>query len=122
MRQEAFTLDNLRLLDFGKIQEAFNQELQFTVKDCMDRPLDDAARTVSIQFTLKPVPDLSGVTADCDKVAVACDITSKIPKRKTRVYEMKPKHDGTLTFHPDLPDEPDGSTLYDDRDDKRKQA
>lgn len=114
MRQEAFNLENLRLLDFGKIGEAFNHELEFVVKDCMDRPLDDGARTVVIQFTLKPVPDSHGTTVECDTVDVACDVIGKIPKRKTKVYSMKPRHDGKLAFHPDLPEEPDGSTLYDE--------
>jgi hypothetical protein len=43
MRLEQFTLENLRLLDFGKIGEAFNHELKFATKDCMDRPMDKAA-------------------------------------------------------------------------------
>lgn len=113
MRQEQFTLENLRLLDFGKIGAAFNAELERVVKDCMDRPRDDNARKVSITFNLTPEADPTAIEADCEAVTVECEITSAVPKRRTKIYRMSPRQDGTLAFHPDIPEEPDGSTLYD---------
>lgn len=114
-RQEQFKLENLKMLDFGVIGAAFDAEMMRVIKDCSDRPLDDKPRTVSITFNVTPKPDLSRANGvvDCEKVSVECDITSKVPPRRTKIYEMTPRQDGTAVFHPDLPDEPDGDTLYD---------
>jgi hypothetical protein len=116
----AFTLENLKLLDFGRITAAFQQETKRVVADCMDRPGDEHARTVVLKFNFVPRADDGSL--DCDTVAVDCEIFSAVPKRRTKVYEMRPKQSGDLAFNPDLPLEPDGETLYDkqekDEDDK----
>lgn len=123
-RQEKFSLENLKMLDFGVIGAAFDAEMQRVVRDCMDRPLDDKPRTVSITFNVTPKPDLSRASGvvDCEKVSVECDITSKVPPRRTKIYEMTPKQDGTAVFHPDLPDDADGHTLYDAQNEERDHA
>jgi len=114
MRQEALTLENLKLLDFGKIGAAFDAELSHVVKDCMDRPADNRARTVTIQFKLAPKVDVKAGLVHADEILVGCEIMGAVPKRRTQIYAMVPKADGLLTFHPDLPEEPEGSTLYDE--------
>lgn len=114
MNEVPLTLENLKSLDFGKIQAAFEAEREHVVKDCMDRPQDDKAREVSIRFIFKPVVDGTSRTIDCDSIDVGCEISSKVPKRRTQIYSMKPKQDGSLSFHPDLPMDPEGSTLYDE--------
>jgi hypothetical protein len=116
-RHEKLNLQNLILLDFGKIPAAFDTEMSRVVKDCMDRPLDDKARKVAIVFTVRPkseAVDAGTGAVDCDRVSVEAEIQSTVPKRRTKVYDMLPKQDGTLMFHPDLAEEPDGSTLYDE--------
>lgn len=122
MNKQSFTLENLKLLDFGKIGAAFDAERQHVVKDCIDRPTDERPRSVSISFKFKPMVDPSANVTDCDSVAVECEITSSLPKRRTKVYTMTPRHDGTLTFHPDLPDEPDGDTMFDPKTGEEKGA
>jgi hypothetical protein len=112
-RNEEFSLEKLKLLDFGKINEAFKSELAYVVKDCVERPLDDKDRTVTIQFRVAPNVDTKAGESDCARVTVACDIKSAIPTRKTRVYDMKVHNAGRLSFHPDGPDDADGDTLYD---------
>jgi hypothetical protein len=114
MRQKPLTLDNLRELDFGKIGAAFQAELQHVVKDCQDRPTDDRARSVSIVFKLAPEVDVKAGVIHADVIEVGCEITSNVPKRRTQIYKMKPQANGTLLFHPELPEEPEGSTLYDE--------
>jgi hypothetical protein len=118
-RNEQFSLDTIHLLDLGKINEAFKAEIMHVVKDCIDRPLDDKERTVSIVFRVTPNVDTKAGERDCDRVAVACDIKSTIPTRKTRIYDMKVHQNGMLSFHPDLPEEPEGGTLYDDQNKKK---
>jgi len=120
MKQVQLSLENLKLLDFGVLNEVFAREVQSVVKDCADRPLEKTPRSVNMVFVFKPLVDRTGGTGDLEKVEVACDVVTKVPKKKTKVYTMTPKHDGTLVFHPDLPDEPDGSTLYDDEDKGKK--
>lgn len=38
---------------------------------------------------------------------------SSIPKRKTQVYTMKTKHDNSVFFHPESPEDADANMLYD---------
>lgn len=119
-----FSLRNLRLLDFGKIEVAFKKEVERVVHDCIDRPGDDHARCVVLKFNFAPKIDESmGGGNDCDLVAVECEIQSTVPKRRTKIYDMRPHATGQLSFNPDLPDEPDGETLYDEderKDDKTR--
>lgn len=108
-----FLLENLPALDHGKLAAAFSAEMQHVVRDCMDRPLDDKARTITIAFEVKPMLHTDSASADIDKVAVEATVTSKLPVRRTRVYEMAVKQDGRATFHPELPDDPEGEALFD---------
>lgn len=108
MTRKEFTLESIRDLDFGKIQTAFNAELERTTKDCLDRPSDDRPRKVSIVFSLSPELPTDG---DCDSVSVECEIHSSVPKRRTKVYTMVPNVLGKLFFNPDLPDDPEQDSL-----------
>lgn len=122
-RDEKFTLENLKLLDFGKIGVAFETELQHVVRDCGDRPADDRPRSIKIEFKIAPVFEPENDKTHAEEVKVGCEITSTLPKRRTKIYTMRPKADGTVGFHPDLPDEPEESTLYDEageRQDRQK--
>lgn len=116
-RHTQLTLENLKLLDFGKIGVAFNAELEHVVKDCMDRPGDLKPREVCIRFKMIPRSN-DPSNRDCDHVAIQSEITSKVPSRRTKVYEMIPNVKGHLLFNPDLPDEPDGTTLFEDQERK----
>lgn len=124
-RNEIFNLENLRLLDSGMITQIFKLEMDRVVKDCMERPLLDKPRKVAIVFEVTPKsqsPNVTIGTIDCDRVNVEAAVESSVPKQRTQVYEMTPKHDGSLLFHPDIPDDPDGSTLYDDDAKRRDEA
>jgi hypothetical protein len=113
MNQIPLILENLGRLNFGQIDKIFQQQLRSCVKDCEERPGDKGPRTVSIIFTLTPDPDMHGNELVCDGVDVACDVQSKVPKTKTRVFSMKPKQNGMLFFNPDVPEDPEAEGLYD---------
>ena len=119
-RKVQFGLDSLRVLDLGQINQAFQNELERIVKDCMDRPHLEKARQITIRFLFEPVSDSN--RNDCDRVSVGCHITSGIPKRESRTYEMVPTVNGQLVFHPELPDDPAGSTLYDPQSAKEDES
>jgi hypothetical protein len=122
-RHEKFNLENLTMLDRGKIPLVFDQEAARVVKDCEERPLLDKPRRVVIVFEFIPVVDKKalggGQVIDCSSVEVECEVQSSIPKHKTQVYKMVPKQDGSLFFHPDDPEDPEADHLYDEDSEKR---
>ncbi len=120
--QERFNLENLHMLYHGEIEKAFLREVKRVTADCEDRPLEKKPRVVNLQFIFTPVPDMDGAQVNLDKVSTAIDISSTIPKHKTRVYEMKAKANGELAFHPDSPDDPDADMLYDEKKTGKKSA
>jgi hypothetical protein len=112
------TLENLRLLDFGKIGIMFQHHLERCVKDMLDRPGEKKARDVVIRFRMMPNPVVSGNTIDLENVKIAALCESSVPKHTTQVYTMDFRNDGSLVFNPDLPDEPDGQTLFEEQERK----
>lgn len=113
MPQESLNLTNLKDLDYGLINKAFETNIAAAANDCYMRPEDKTARKVCMTFILKPVMQGGAL----DRIETAVDFATKIPIMKTRVYSMQPKVnrgqvDG-LMFHPDLPDDPDGRTVMD---------
>lgn len=113
-QQVQLTLGNLYQLNNGVIDEAFKREMARVIADCQDRPALDKERTVSIVFAVKPWPDTHAPTINADEVVVQAQVHSSIPKRKSSVYTMRTKHDNTVTFHPEAPEEPEADRLYDD--------
>ena len=107
-----FNLESLKELDFGRISAAFDTERERVVKDCQDRPGDGKPRSIAIKFNFYPQSDGSE-SVDCDEVKVECEITSTVPKRRTKIYTMKPVRDGKLRFNADDPDDPENPTLLD---------
>lgn len=79
-------LENLKILDDGRLDAAFASELKHVVLDLMDRPGDDRERSVTFKVKFKPVCDDRG---ECESVNVVVDIASKMPTRKSRVYDMQ---------------------------------
>lgn len=118
MDAQVLTLSTLPKLDFGKIDAAFRAEMDRAVEDCKDRPLESKARKVSINFLLAPKIDkaagLEGNNAD--EVELQCEVTSTVPKRKTRVYTMRTQQNNGLLFQPDSPDEPDQPGMFKEED------
>lgn len=115
-RNTQFSLENLRQLDFGKIGLAFQAEVERVVKDCLDRPGDEHARSVILRFNFAPVSAVQMGAVDCDTIKVEGEITSAVPKRRTRIYEMTPTRGGQLKFNPDLPGEPSEATIFEDQE------
>lgn len=120
MLQERLTLANLPKLDFGKIDAVFANELERLVRDCEQRPMDDKPRVLNVAFRLVPNIDKNGIAPTCDTIDVEVEINGKVPVNRTKVYAMKPKHDGSLVFHPDSPEDPDADLLYDNASKRRE--
>jgi hypothetical protein len=121
MPMEKFTLGNMPLLENGIVTASFDAELRRLVKDCDERPLDDKPRVLQMTVKLTPNPDVHGQHPVCDTVDVEVEITGKVPTMRTKSYAMKLKQDGTLAFHPDLPDDPDNETIMDEAERRRSE-
>ncbi len=109
MKQE-LTLENLKELDFGKVDVAFARHLKRAVEDCMDRPGDETARVVRLSFLLKPVKDQDG---HADDVAMQCQVTSKVPAHKSKVFSCRPRKGGHLFFDSETPENFDQGSFTD---------
>lgn len=100
----------LAALDDGRISEAFNQALKRCLLDCKDRPGLKDPRKVALVVTMTPLmADDSSQLESCD---VHFEIHDTVPKRKTKVYNMREKG-GSLLFNELSPDDHRQSTLDD---------
>lgn len=93
----------------GVVNEAFTQELHRVVEDVKDRPHDEHARRVSINFIVKPA-DPHG-----DNATVECEVIASVPKRVTRPYDMRIQANGQLAFQSESPENSDQMDLDDAR-------
>lgn len=100
MARKQFSLENLKDLDMGIVQEAFAVELRRIVADVKDRPTDEHARKVAINFIISP-SDPHG-----DRVYVECEVIGTVPKRVSRPYDMVVKGE-SLMFEPESRDNAD---------------
>lgn len=109
-------INNLKVLDGGRIEAAFQQEIKHVVLDLMDRPGDDRERSVTMKVLFKPICDETG---ECERVNVRMDIGSKLPNRKTRVFDMKARKSSKgpmLVFNEDSLDNVDQTTMFDNEE------
>lgn len=106
---QQLSLAGLSLLDLGKTEAALAQHLRRVARDCYDRPGDRKARKVSLEIAVTPVLDADG---GCELVKVQVQVTSAVPKMRTREYEMRLRPNGSISFNEDLPTDFDQSTLF----------
>ncbi|GMV26949.1 MAG: hypothetical protein AMXMBFR58_29800 [Phycisphaerae bacterium] len=92
-----FSFQTLEELDSGKINTAINREIRKIVEDLNDRPGDKASRRLSVEVTFKPATSEDGLCETCD---VSFKVTSKLPPRTTREYNMQVHPKGRVSFNP----------------------
>lgn len=115
MGKQRLTLEALTGLDSGKAAAVFQHELKKAVKDCTERPGETAAREVVLRVQVKPAVESSGV---CTAAEVEFECHSKIPRQRTRAYQMEVDARGELLFNPDSPDDVHQRTLDEANDDE----
>jgi len=108
MARRMLSLAELKNLDLGKVEAAFRVELGKIVADLCDRPEDPTKRTLSLKLSLWPEDVVAGAT---ETVSVVFTLESRIPKRTTRVHNMRVSGDKCLVFNSESPDNPDQRTL-----------
>lgn len=107
-------LTSLNELDEGRVATAFIHELKRVVLDCMDRPGDKSARTVSLVFKLAPVIADDG---SCESADGEFAIHSSTPKRKSKTYNFAVNKKGHLGYSQHSEDNV-MQTTFDDVSDK----
>lgn len=95
------SFDSLVELDNGIIDHTLKRHLSAIATDCINRPLDDANRKVTLEFTVKPV--LNHETRECDSCKVEIECKSKVPVHRSQTYQMRVTRSGLL-FNQDFPD------------------
>jgi hypothetical protein len=96
MARRELKLENLPLIDGGRIAEAFNQGLNRLAADCADRPGDERARTLTLQASLVPCLDDEGQYEDAKIQFQVCET---IPKRKSKVIDLQPVRGNKFAFN-----------------------
>lgn len=88
-------LERLAEIDDGRIAAAFDDEIGKIVEDLNDRPGDKTARSVTVKLSF--VPHAPGGAVD--DVSVDFEITSKIPKKRSKTYSMAVHGTRRLVFN-----------------------
>jgi hypothetical protein len=109
------SLENLSILEGGKVTVAFDRLLQRAVDDCLDRPGEGKARVVTLQVEVIPIPDQDG---SCAKTDVQVQLQSKVPNYRTQAISCGLRRrridggeHGMLVFNEDSPGEIDQGTF-----------
>lgn len=107
-------LASLNDLDDGRVAVAFMHELKRAVSDCIDRPGDKNARTVSLELKITPVVDAD--SGQCEEAHGEFQIKSKVPQRKSKTYSFGIRKGGMLAFNSNSPEQVDQRTIFDGKE------
>jgi len=87
-----FNLGVLNGIDSGKIGLAWDRFVSQATDDCMDRPGEKGARKVTLTMIVKPDIEEGG---QCETVLTGFEVTSSLPKMRSRAYSMEPRKSRT---------------------------
>lgn len=109
MALKKFDLRALVELDDGRIRTALEQAFKRAELDCADRPGLKDARKCNLAIAFSPVLDENGEFHSCD---VTFQVSDSLPKRKSKVYNMRASGTGAgLFFNEMSPEDADQLTL-----------
>ena len=94
------SLETLKDLDGGRPALAFQHAVEQAVLDCKDRPMDDRARKINLEFALSPVAEESDVPGVYNLANVEGEFKIKLsmPNRQTKTYSFGINRQGKLFF------------------------
>jgi hypothetical protein len=107
MARKMFSLSELRNLDFGKMDAAFQRELAKIIDDIVDRPEDDRPRRLLLRLAIIPEEITAGTI---ETVTAGFEVAAYLPTRRSRPYSMRVTKNG-LIFNSEAPENPDQMTL-----------
>lgn len=103
------SLGALEQMDSGKIARLVKSHLQKLSADCLNRPADDTARTMNVEFSFTPVLDPD--SGDCETAKLRINVKSKVPTFRSKSYECRVGQKG-FSFNQDFPDDLDQPALF----------
>lgn len=96
MALQTFNTAALAEFDGGRLAKALEREVKRAIEDCKDRPGDERARKVLLQFDFIPATDDTG---DFDACTFAFQCAAKLPPAQSRAYSFGVKKTGQLYFN-----------------------
>lgn len=108
--------DTLDRLDRGAAGVAFNKAIEQAVVDCLDRPGDDRARTVTLQLVLKPVKEVHDNTISCEGARGVYKVRCKRPDYESQELDFGVRTNGMLVFSENSPANHKQPTFFDGGD------
>lgn len=106
LRQLSF--ETLKHVDDGRIKAAWDQHLERVLNDIADLPGVSDAREVHLVLRVSPDQVEQGV---CENVRFGFTIKSKVPVRKSRVYDAQLRANGMAAFNDLSAEDADQRTL-----------
>lgn len=85
MAHESFKIEQIGLLDGGRVAAQINKLIKAATDDCLNRYGVDASRKVAVGIMLRPVLDETGL---CSEVAVEFTSTISAPKMHSKTFSM----------------------------------
>jgi len=109
----SLSLANLKRLDFGKVDVAFQRHISRAIEDCMDRPGDPHPREVLLRLKVEPADNQAGL---CDAVMMHAEVASRVPVHRSADFHCRPRKTdkgALLVFDDESPDNADQGTFGD---------
>lgn len=113
-------LETLAELAHGKVGVAFNREVQRMGRDCVDRPSDDRARTVTLTVAIKPTAVIDGQSVTCEGAKAIARIKAKAPDYETQEIDLGIRENGSTVFSPSCPENHRQISMFADEPDELK--
>lgn len=104
MALQLLKLETLSELAHGKVGVAFDREIKRMVRDCIDRPSDDRARTITLTMTLTPTAVVDGQSVTCEGAKAIAKVKSKVPDYETQEIDLGVRENGGAVFSPTCPE------------------
>lgn len=99
----ALTSGTLAKLDGGRAGVALDSALRQAVKDCLDRPGDERARKVTMEFQVTPVMELIDNQVSCEGAKGVYKVRVKVPDRESGLLDFGVRNNGMLVFNENSP-------------------
>lgn len=96
MALKDFDTRNLKFIDGGAFAEQVDMHTDLQVRDCISRPHDNRPRTITIEYTLVPLPGSNG---RLKTIAAELKVKSKSPYHKSDAIQLGIDPDGKAVFN-----------------------
>lgn len=121
MPKQVLKLSTLGEIDSGTVGVEFRNALKTISADLSQRPHLEKYRELNLKIKTKPIVNKQSSAGGLDEVEFDWEIQTKVPAVGGKELRLSPQADGTLSFHSDLPNDPNDETLMDEAERKREE-